>query len=54
MNDKIYNELCDIVKRGPGRKPIDVIHSFVDSHIINVFEIHAYLERYNNDREVRK
>ena len=49
MDDRIYKELCDIVKRGPWRKPIDVMHSFVDWHLINVFEIQEYLDRYEKE-----
>ena len=51
MNDNLYNKLCSILKRGPWRKPIDVIHSFVDCHLINVFEIQEYLNKYKKEEK---
>ena len=51
MDDKIYNELCSIMKRGSWRKPVSILEFFVDMRLINIFEVQGYLDKYKKENK---
>ena len=49
MNEKVYKRLCALCKGREWRTPLSVLEFFVDRHIINIFEVDEYLDRYEKE-----